>query len=280
MGEQAGASLAWVENRRSTAWWPRLDLSDLWRYRELAGVLVIRDLKVRYKQTVIGVSWAVLQPLVAAAIFSVILGHLARLPAEGLPYPVFVFIGMSAWAYLSVGIANAALSLVGRREMVTRIYFPRLLPPLAALGPGLVDLGISLLVAGAMMAIYGVGPGIAIVTLPLWLIGLILVAIGPALWFAALNIKYRDADHALKLILQVWMWASPIVYAQSLVPGNWIYLYGVNPVVGVVEGLRWSLAGAPAPGGEAFISLAVALLLAASGLVYFRRAERHFSDLI
>lgn len=280
MGEQAGASLPWVENRPTTGWWPRLDLSDLWRYRELAAVLAMRDLKVRYKQTVIGVSWAVLQPLVAAAIVSLILGHLARLPAEGLPYPVFVFIGVSAWTYLSLSISTASLSLVGHREMVTRIYFPRLLPPLSALGPGLVDLGISLLVAAAMMAVYGVAPGIAILTLPLWLIALIFVAAGPALWFAALNIQYRDADHALKLILQVWLWASPIVYAQSLVPGKWIYLYGANPVVGVVEGLRWSLAGAPAPGGEALVSLATALLLAASGLVYFRHAERHFSDVI
>lgn len=277
---QAEVRVPWVENKPSTSWWPRLDLADIWRYRNLIGVLVGRDLKVRYKQTAIGIVWAVLQPLVAAVVFSFVLGHLARLPTEGVPYPVFVFIGTIGWVYVSAGISNAAASLLAHSQLVTRVYFPRLIPPLAALGPGLVDLAVSLVVAGGVMAVYGVSPPLAIFTLPFWIAFLIAVALGPALWFAALNIRYRDANHALNLIIQVWFWMSPIVYSPTLIHGNWIYLYAINPVVGLLGGLRWSLAGAPAPGPEVFVSLAVALMISAGGFVYFRRAERTFSDVI
>ena len=275
----AGAD-AWVENRPSTSWLPRVDLRELWAYRELALFLALRDLKVRYKQTFFGIAWAVIQPLAAVVVFSVVFGRLVGVPSDDVPYPVFVYVGMIAWIYFSTGLDEAAQSLVEKSALVTKVYFPRILAPLAALLPGLVDLGISALILAALMAAFGVVPGIAIVLLPAWVLALVAVAFGAGLWLSALNAQYRDVRHALPFLIQVWLFASPVVYPSSLVDGPWSYVYALNPMAGVVEGLRWSLVGAAPPGPHVFVSLGATLVLLASGIAYFQRAERRFADVI
>jgi homopolymeric O-antigen transport system permease protein len=240
----------------------------------------VRDLKVRYKQTVVGIAWAVLQPVSAAVIFTIVFGHLAKLPSEGLPYQLFVFTGMSAWTYVSSSVDAAAMALVTDRSFVTKVYFPRILAPLAALGPGLVDLAISLLLLGPLMLIYGTRTGLAILTLPLWIVALLGVVFGVGLWLSALNVQYRDVRHAMTFLIQVWLFASPVVYPVSLVHHGWRFLYAANPMVGTLEGLRWSLLGGPSPGPEALVSLAMGIVILATGLVYFKRAEHRFADVI
>lgn len=283
--EQEAASVdservdGWFENRPPSRW-GAFDLSEIWAYRELGWTFAVKDLKVRYKQTFFGVAWVVLQPLLAVLIFTVIFGRLAGLPAEGLPYPVFSYSGMTIWLYFSSGVTAAAQSLVGNRDLVAKVYFPRVLAPIAAVIPGLVDLVISLGVLAIFMAAYRVAPGPAIVLLPVWILFAVVVTLAVGLWLAALNVEYRDVKYVLGFLVQVWLFASPVVYASSLVKGDWRYFYAVNPIVGVVDGFRWSVAGAPSPGFDVFVSLAVALVLLASGAAYFRRVESYFSDLI
>jgi lipopolysaccharide transport system permease protein len=279
-GPLPGDDLGWVENRPSSGWLPRLDARDLWGHRELALVLALKDLRVRYKQTFFGVAWAVLQPLFGVLIFSVIFGHLARLPTEGLPYPVFVYAGLGIWLYVSGAVTGCAQSLVDNRDLITKVYFPRLLAPLAAVLPGLVDLAPSLAIIGIFLAVYGVVPGPALALLPLWILAAAVVALAIGLWFAALNVKYRDVRYALPFFLQVWMFGSPVVYASSLVHGRWRYAFAANPMVTLVDGFRWSLADGPAPGPEALVSLVVVIVILLGGFVYFRRVEQYFADVI
>jgi len=271
---------AWTENRAPAGWLPRLDIRELWRFRELALVLALRDLKVRYKQTVFGLAWVIIQPLAAVAIFTVVFGRLAGLPSEGLPYAVFVYSGLVLWGYFSGALDSVAQSLVQNRDLVTKTYFPALVAPLALALPGLVDLLVSLAVVAVVMAAYGVAPSFALVLLPLWIVACLLVVLAAGLWLSALNVRYRDVRHTMTFLVQVWLFASPVVYASSLVEGAWRYLYAVNPMVTVLDGFRWSLVDGPAPGGEALVSLAVVAFLLAGGLVYFLRAERRFADLI
>ncbi len=270
----------WVESRPSTGWLPRLDVRELWAYRELALFLALRDLKLRYKQTAFGVAWAIIQPLGAAAIFTIVFGRLAGLPSDGLPYAVFVFAGMIAWSYVSSAVAAAAESLVEHRGLVTNVYFPRLLAPLAAVLPGLVDLAISLAILAVFMVAYGVVPSAALVLLPVWLAALVGTALLAGLWLSALNVLYRDVRYALGFLIQLWLFASPIVFPSSLVDGAWRYVYSANPLVGAIDGFRWSLLGAPPPGNEDLVSLGVGLLLFAGGVLYFGKFERRLGDRI
>jgi ABC-type polysaccharide/polyol phosphate export permease len=270
----------WRENRPPARWLPELDARELWRERELAVVLALKDLRIRYKQTFFGVAWALLQPLLAVLVFSVVFGRLAGLPADGIPYPVFVYAGLVAWLYFAAAVSAAAQSLVDNRDLVTKVYFPRLLAPLAAVCPPLVDLLVNLLVVAVFLAAYTVAPGPALLVLPAWILAALVLALAAGLGLAALNVKYRDVRHALPFLLQVWLFASPVVYAASLVEGGWRYLYAANPMVTVIGGFRWSLAGGPAPGLEALVSLLVGAVLLLAGFVYFRRVERHFADLI
>lgn len=274
------AAADWVENRPPSRWLPRLDAGDLWRHRELALVLALKDLRVRYKQTFFGVAWAVLQPLLGVLIFSVVFGRLAGLPTDGMPYPVFVYAGLAIWLYVSGAVAGAAQSLVDNRDLVTKVYFPRLLAPVAAVLPGLVDLAPTLAIIAVFLAVYGIVPGVALAVLPLWILGGAAVALAVGLWLAALNVKYRDVRYALPFLLQVWMFGSPVVYAGSLVHGDWRYAFAANPVVTLAGGFRWSLANGPAPGPEALVSLGVVLVLLAGGLAWFRRVEQYFADVI
>lgn len=274
------AQTIWFENRPSEGWLPRLNLRELWFYRRLGYQLAIRDLKVRYKQTFFGVAWAVLQPVIAALIFSVVFGNLADVPSDGLPYAVFVYAGLTAWIYISTSVDAAARSLVEDRELVTKVYFPRLLAPFAALLPGLLDLAISLVILAVLMIIYGVAPGLALLTLPLWIAGLVLVAMGAGLWLSALNALYRDVRYALSFGIQLWLFVSPVVFPSSLVDDEWEYLFALNPAAGAIDGFRWATVDAPPPGTEDLVSLAVALLLLVTGAVYFRRTERVLADRI
>jgi lipopolysaccharide transport system permease protein len=279
-GRRSAAAGTWAENRAPSGWLPELDLRELWRFRELALVLAQRDLKVRYKQTVFGIAWVVIQPLIAVAIFAVVFGRLADLPSEGLPYVVFVYSGLVLWSYFSRSLESVAQSLVQNRDLVTKTHFPALVAPVALVLPGLADLLVSLVVVGVVMAVYGVAPSFAIVFLPAWIGACVLVVLGAGLWLAALNVRYRDVRHTMSFLIQVWLFASPVVYASSLVEGGWRYVYALNPMATVLDGFRWSLVDGPPPGPEALVSLAVVVLLLAGGLVYFLRAERRFADLI
>ena len=270
----------WIENRPSTAWLPRIGLRKLWSYRELAFFLAQKDLKVRYKQTALGVAWAVIQPLAAVAIFTIVFGRLADLPSDGIPYAVFVYSGLIVWTYVSRSVDAAAQSLVQNTALVTKVYFPRLLAPIAAVVPGLLDFAISLALMAVFMVVYGVVPTLAVVLLPVWILAAVLTVLAVGLWLSALNVTYRDVRHTLPFLIQVWLFASPVVYPASLFEGAWLYVYALNPMVGVLEGFRWSLVAGPPPGGELFVSLAVVLLVFAGGLVYFLKVERRFADVI
>jgi lipopolysaccharide transport system permease protein len=269
----------WIENRPSKGW-PGFKLRILWAYRELAWFLADRDLKVRYKQTFFGAGWAVLQPLIAAGIFIALLGRVDNLPADGLPYPVFVVAGLTAWLYVSASVSRAAESLVTDPSLVTKIYFPRLIAPLASVLAPLADLAVSLLVLAAFVVAYEVEPGLPLVALPAAVAWLVAVALGTGLIFAALNVKYRDVRRVISFAIQAWLFASPVAFASTLVSGAWKWVYALNPMVGALDTFRWATVGAPRPGAEAVVSLAVTLIVLLAGIVYFHAAERRFADVI
>ena len=272
--------IQWIENRPVAGWLPSVDIRELWGYRDLGLTLALRDLRVRYKQTFFGVAWALIQPLAAALIFSVVFGRLAGLASDGMPYPVFVYAGLTIWLYFSGSLTSAAQSLVDNRELVSKVYFPRMVAPAAAVIPGLLDLAISVVVLGVFLLVYDVVPSWAVLLTPFWILAACVFAFAVGLWLSALNVKYRDVKHALGFTVQVWMFASPVVYSSSLVDGAWAYLYAVNPLVSILDGFRWSVADGPALGAPALVSLAVGVVVLLSGIVYFRKSERMFADLI
>lgn len=276
----SGAERPWVENAPRVGRLPRLDLRELWAERELAIILALKDLKVRYQQTFFGVAWALLQPLVAALIFTIIFGRAAQLSTDGIPYPVFVYTGLAIWLYFSSSVSAAAQSMVDNRDLISKVYFPRLLAPVAAMVPGLVDLGISLPIIAVFMAVWSVAPSFELMLLPLWVLAALVTAFAVGLLLAGLNVRYRDVRFALPFLLQVWLFASPVVYSISLIQGAWRYVYALNPMATIVTGFRWSIAGGPAPGPEALVSAAVVLLTLVVGFVYFNRVERSFADVI
>jgi lipopolysaccharide transport system permease protein len=278
-GAPAGEA-GWIENRPTTARFPRPDVRELIGHRELALFLALRDLQLRYKQTFLGVAWAILKPLAGVVIFTFVFGRLAGLPSDGLPYAVFVYAGFTVWTYFSGALDTAAQSLVGNEALVSKIYFPRLLAPLAAVLPNLVDLGLSLVILAVFMAIYGVAPGLALLTLPLWLGLMVVFTFGAGALFAAINVQYRDVRHALTFLIQTWLFASPVVYPSSLVEGAIRWLYYANPIAGLLDTIRWSAIGGPAPGPEALVSLAVGAVIVLAGILYFERVERRFADVI
>ena len=277
---QGGEDVPWRVIRPRSRWWPGLDLGQLWAYRELGLTLALRDLQLRYRQTLLGVAWAVLQPLTAGIAFSWVFGHVAGLPSDGLPYPVFVLAGIVPWFFISTAVSAAADSLVEHTDLVMRIWFPRLLAPIAAVLAAIVDLLIGLLLLVPVMAAYGVAPPVQVLTLPLWLFGAVLLGMAAGLWFAAANVLYRDVRYALPFLLQLWLFVSPVVFPTSLVDEPWRYLFSLNPAVGVIDGFRWAVLGAAAPGPELAISIASLFLLLLGGTWYFRRVERTFADRI
>jgi lipopolysaccharide transport system permease protein len=260
--------------------WAALRLGELWAYRELLFFLVWRDVKVRYKQTALGVAWAVLQPLLTMFVFSLFFGRLARMASDGLPYPVFNLAGLVPWTFFAFGLNEAATSVVGSRHLITKVYFPRLAIPLATVLAGLVDFAIAFLLLLGVMAWYGIVPGLeALVVIPLVLLAFV-TALGVGLWLAALNVQYRDVRYVLPFLTQLWLFATPIVYPSSLVPAAWRPVYGLNPMVGVVDGFRWALLGSAPPGPILAVSTCAALALALGGIFYFRRMERAFADIV
>jgi lipopolysaccharide transport system permease protein len=266
---------------RPSRGWPSLNLKDVWEYRELLYFLAWRDVKVRYKQTVLGVVWAVMQPAFTMIVFSIFFGWLIKVPSDGLPYPFFAICALLPWQLFASSLTATSNSLVANQHLITKISFPRLVIPLSATAGSLLDFSIAFLVLLAMMIGYKIVPTIAMLTLPLFVLLTIAVALGIGMWFSALNVKYRDVRHVLPFLTQVWMFATPVVYPSSLVPESWRMLYALNPMVGVVEGVRWALLGTGnAPGPMLLLSTAVTSVLLVSGVCYFRRAERTFADMV
>ena len=269
----------WIENRPSRGLrWP--DPKELWRYRELAWFLALRDVKVRYKQAAFGAAWAVLQPLASVVVFTVVFGHFANVPSEGIPYPVFVLAGLTAWSYSSATVTRTTQSLVGNAGLVTKVYFPRLLAPVASILPGLVDFLLSLVVLAVFLVIYRIQPTWALAVVPAWIILMVVSVFGVGLLFGTLNVSYRDINQAIALVVQLWLFVSPVAYPSSVVPPGWRPVYFANPMAGVIEGIRWSALGTPWPGAVVLISVASAVVLLVGGIMYFEHTERRFADVI
>lgn len=260
--------------------WEGLALGELWEYRELAYFLVWRDIKVRYKQTVLGIGWAALQPIITVIVFSVIFGRLADLPSDAVPYPIFTLVALLPWQLFSSAFASAANSVVGSASLVSKVYFPRLIVPIAAVLTTLVDFAIWLILLAVLMVWYRVAPTMHVVWLPALTLLALGIAFGIGLWVAALNVRYRDVRYLLPFVLQVWLFATPVAYSLELVPREWRLLYGLNPLVGVVQGFRWSLVGSEAPGALLVLAVAITAVVIAFGAYYFRRTEDYFADLI
>jgi lipopolysaccharide transport system permease protein len=258
-----------------------LDLRSVWQYRELLYFLIWRDLKVRYKQAAIGAAWAILQPLVALLIFTAVFGYFAKLPSDGVPYPVFALAALLPWTYFADALRRGATGLVDDSDLIRKIYFPRLVIPLAMVVAPALDLAISFALLVALMVWYGIVPTGNIVFLPLLLLLALVLALALALWLGPINVRFRDIKHTLPFVLQVWMYASPVVYPTSMIPEQWRSLYSLNPMVGVIEGFRWALLDTSAPDFQAIgIGLLVVTGLLFGGLVYFRKMERFFADVI
>jgi lipopolysaccharide transport system permease protein len=266
---------------KPTSGWASLNLGDLWAYRELIYFLTWRDIKVRYKQTALGALWAILQPFLQMVVFTLLFGRLAQLDSEGIPYPVFTYTALLPWGMFSKAIADAGRSIVLNRSMITKVYFPRLVVPLASGFSGLVDFGIAFIVLIGMMFYFSITPTSAILTLPLFLVLALITALGAGLWLSSLNVIYRDIGYIIPFLTQLWFFATPIVYSADIVPEQWLMLYSLNPMVSVVEGFRWALLGADPPSGLYIgLSAVVALLMFISGVFYFRRMERTFADTV
>jgi lipopolysaccharide transport system permease protein len=261
--------------------WQALNAHELWHHRDLVYFFIWRELKVRYKQTVFGGSWAVAQPLLTMVVLSVIFGSLLDVPSDGVPYPVFSFVALLPWTLFATGIARAGNSLVQDPNLLSKVYFPRVALPLAAISALLVDFAIAFVVLIGMMLFYGIVPGVAVLTLPLFLLLAYVTALAVGLWLSAANVKYRDIIYVIPVLVQFWLYLTPVAYPASLVPEAWQPLYGLNPMAGVVEGFRWALLGTGSAANAIFFaSTGVAVLLLATGLLYFRRMERQFADVI
>lgn len=256
-------------------------LRDLWAYRELLYFLAWRDFKVRYKQTVLGAAWAVIQPFFTMVVFSIFFGYLAKMPSDGIPYPVFAYAGLLPWSLFAHALTESSNSLVNNQSLITKVYFPRLIVPIAPLFVGLVDFGIALVVLFGMILFYKIVPGIAILTVPLFVLLALLSALAVGMWLSALNVEYRDVRYTIPFLTQLWLFATPVAYPSSLLPEPWRSLYGLNPMAGVVEGFRWALPGRTnAPGPLIAVSVAAVLVLLIGGLWYFTRMERTFADIV
>jgi lipopolysaccharide transport system permease protein len=276
--EFAGSHVLWIEPIRG---WASLKLKELWEYRELLYFLVWRDIKVRYKQAALGAAWAILQPLLTMLIFSLFFGRLAKVPSDGIPYPLFSFTALVPWNFFATSLQQSSNSVVGSSNLITKVYFPRLAIPLASVLAGLVDFAISFGVLLLLMAYYRRVPTAHVLWLPLFALLAVLAAVGVGFWLSALNVKYRDIRYIVPFLVQFWMFASPIVYPTSMLPARWRTLYGLNPMTGVVDGFRWALLGTrTAPGPIVAASAIATFLFLTGGALYFRRMEAQFADVV
>ncbi len=276
----AGRQLAPITRIAPGKGWFHLNLGQLWEYRDLLYFLVWRDIKVRYKQTVLGAAWAILQPVLTMVVFSIFFGKLAGIKSDNLPYPLFAFCGLLPWQLFAFALNESGNSLVANRGLITKVYFPRLIIPLAAVVAGLVDFGIAFVVLLGLMAWYGIVPGLAIITLPLFILFAVVTALSVGLWLSALNVQYRDVRYTIPFLTQFWFFLTPIAYSSRYVPEPLRPLYGLNPMAGVVDGFRWALLGGPPPGPLLLVSIITVAALLLGGLIYFRRMERTFADVI
>jgi lipopolysaccharide transport system permease protein len=272
---------------RPTKGWMALNLRDLWTYRELVYFMTWRDLKVRYKQTLLGVSWAVLQPFLTMVVFSIFFGGLAKVPSDGVPYPIFSYVGLLPWGLFAKALLDASRSLYSHQNMVSKVYFPRLVLPLSSVLGGIVDFGIASVVLVGIILYYNLTGATHLnvtwpmLTLPLYLLLALVTALGVALWLSALYVQYHDVGYILPFLSEFWRILSPVVYSTTLIPAKWQIIYALNPMAGVVNGFRWAILGTPTgPSQDLIISAAVACLLLVSGLIYFRRMEKTFADTI
>lgn len=258
-----------------------VDLKSVWQYRELLYLLIWRDVKVRYKQTLIGAGWAILQPLMTMVIFTVIFGKFAKVPSDGLPYPIFSYTALLPWTYFAQAIARSGNSLVGNARLITKVYFPRLIVPLAGAVAPAVDFAFAFVVLLGMMVWYGITPTWGVLLLPVFMALACLTALAMGLWLSALNVRYRDVGHTIPFLVQCWMYASPVAYSVSAVPDRWRLLYSLNPMSGVIEGFRWALLNKASPHwGVIALSALMVVFLLFTGLVYFKRVEQTFADVV
>jgi len=261
--------------------WISLNFKDIWEYRELLGIFVWRDLKVRYRQTVIGALWAIIQPFLTMVIFSIFFGRLANMPSDAIPYPIFSYAALVPWTFFSNGITQASNSLVNSSDMIKKIYFPRLTMPMASVIAGLVDFLLAFIILLGMMFYYGFVPTANIFWLPALVVLAMMTAMGVSLWLSAMNVQFRDVRYMIPFITQAWLFATPVAYPSSLLSEPWQIVYSINPMVGVIEGFRWALLGTDtAPGPMIAVSFVVAFGILISGAYYFRRMERTFADVI
>ena len=260
--------------------WVSIQWRHLWEFRELLFFLVWRDVKVRYKQTLLGASWAILQPLFTMVVFSFFFGRLAKMPSDGLPYPIFAYAALVPWNFFANGLVAAAESLVGNANLIKKVYFPRLVIPVSAVLSGAVDFVFAFAVLLAMMAYFKLWPTMNIVFLPAFLLLAFVASLGVGLWLSALNVRYRDVRHTVTFLIQAWLFCTPIAYPSSLLPEPWRSLYGLNPMAGVVEGFRWALLAGRPPGMMIWVSSLAALAILVSGAFYFRRMEKVFADTV
>jgi lipopolysaccharide transport system permease protein len=260
--------------------WVPVDLHELWNYRELLASFTMRDIKIRYKQTALGFLWAIIQPLFMMLIFTIIFGGFAKIPSEGIPYPLFSFAALLPWMLFSEGLTRSTMSMVANSNIMTKVYFPRLIMPISGILSPLVDFAVSISILVLMMAYYGFVPTINIVFLPLFILLALATSLGVGLWLSALNVKYRDFQYTVPFIIQLWMYASPVVYPASMIPEAIRPLYGLNPMAGVIEGFRWALLGTEVPGPMIFVSVGVVVVLLVSGMFYFRRMEQYYADIV
>jgi len=266
---------------RPSKGWISLNLRELWEYRELAYFLIWRDIKVRYKQTVLGAAWAILQPLFTMVVFSVFFGRLAGIPSDGVPYPIFSFAALVPWQFFANGLNNSSNSLVGSSNLIKKVFFPRLIIPISAVLSGIVDFILAFIVLLLMMAFFGIVPTKNVIWLPLLLLLALITSLGFGLWFSALNVQFRDIRYAVPFMIQAWLFITPIAYPSSLLNEPWQTLYAINPMAGVVEGFRWALLDTDTqPGSMVFVSAIVAIAVFVGGLYYFRRMEKTFADVV
>jgi lipopolysaccharide transport system permease protein len=266
---------------RPSRGWKSLDLREVWESRELLYFLTWRDIKVRYKQTVLGAAWAVIQPFLTMVVFSIFFGRLGRIPSDGIPYPIFSYSALVPWTFFAAGVAQSANSVVGNANLIRKVYFPRLAIPLAAVASEGVDFAIAFVVLLGMMLYFGIMPTATIAWLPPLVLLSAATSLGVGLWLAALNVQFRDVRYVVPFVIQFWMFATPIVYPSSLLGEKWRAIYAINPMVGAIEGFRWALLGtATAPGPMIAASSSAALAILFSGAFYFRRVEKEFADLV
>jgi lipopolysaccharide transport system permease protein len=264
-----------------TRGWVALQLKELWAYRELLYFLIWRDVKVRYKQTVLGAAWAIIQPVFTMIVFSLFFGRLAKVPSDGIPYPIFAYAALVPWTFFSHGLTLASNSLVGSSNLLKKVYFPRLAVPISSVLSGLIDFGIAFIVLLGMMLYYDIHPTLNVIWLPFLLLLTVTTSLAVSLWLSALNVHFRDVRHMLPFLTQFWLFATPIAYPSTLLSEQWRTLYSINPMVGVVEGFRWALLGVEtAPGPMLIVSSMASLALLVGGVFYFRRLEKTFADVV